>query len=67
MFSKEQIEKIAGRLTQGITADAIAKELGLPLTTLRARLANSGYRIEITRSLVPIVPVGMSTIAAATL
>ncbi len=63
MFNREQIENIAKRLTEGITAEAIARELGLPLTTLRARLANSGYRIEITRSLIPIVPVSIAMAA----
>lgn len=58
MLTKDQIETIARLFSEGKTPEEVAVALGLPHTTFRHRLANSGWRIEVSRALVPIVPVG---------
>lgn len=58
MFTPEEIAKIERLLSENLTPEQIAdKELGLPRSTFRTKLSNSGYRIAIRRSLERIVAV----------
>lgn len=51
MFSTTDIARIKAWIAEGLTGEQIAKELGLPLSTFRLHLANSGYRIITRREL----------------
>lgn len=60
MLTADQLETANRLFAEGKTPEEVAREMGLAHTTFRLRLAQSGYRIEVTRALVPIVPVEVS-------
>lgn len=58
MFTPEEIAKIERFLNEGVAPEKIADEqFSLALSTFRAKLSNSGYRIAIRRELEQIVAV----------
>ena len=59
MFTESEIENIKNWLECGKTPEETAAALGIALSSFRAKLSRSGYQIEIRRSIIPIVPVGM--------
>ena len=61
MFTTAQLNRIIALADQGNSEIEIARQLGLPQSTFRDRLRESGYRIVLCRRVVPIVPVGLST------
>ena len=59
MFTPSEIENIKTRLENGETPEEVAASLGLAHSSFRTKLSRSGYQVEIRRSLVPVIPVGM--------
>lgn len=51
MFKPEDITRIRALLSEGLTAEQVAKAMNLPLSTFRLYLANSGYRVAVRREL----------------
>ena len=60
-MNSEELTRVHRLLSEGNTPEKVADEFGIHYTTLLRKLNAAGYRIEITRCLVPIIPVGMST------
>lgn len=62
MFTPEEIARINHLLSEGVSPEDVGREFGVGLTSLRAKLAQSGYRIQVYRKLETIQAVQPVTV-----